>query len=215
VTPAFAANESGNISPSSVENKAPARELPPAESSHDPKPAVPTLTAGDKTPSVVEQAGVGGPVAYGRGGVLELGGGLTWSQTTNDTLLAVTPTIGWFFADNLEVSAIAQVNYNRLSGAAAQTYVTGLIEPSVHVPVSDTTFLFGGWGFGATYNRGVGTGFAMAPRLGMNVLVGRSGILTPSATMNWSSNSAIQTPQGTLVAVSTTWGANIGYTVMW
>ncbi|HET6343940.1 MAG TPA: hypothetical protein VFH51_03360 [Myxococcota bacterium] len=213
--PAFAATtDSGNVSPSHTENKAPGNELPPPQSSHDPRPAVPTLNSGEKSPTVVEQAGVGGPVAYGRAGVLELGGGMTWSQTSNDTLLAVTPTVGWFFTDNLELSAIGQVNYNR-AGTASTTYVTGLLEPSVHVPVSDQAFVFGGWGFGATYNRGVGTGFAMAPRLGLNVLIGRSGVLTPSATMNWSSNSAIQTPQGTLVAVSTTWGANIGYTVMW
>src|SRR3954453_23964272 len=81
--PAFAATtDSGNVSPSATDNKVPARELPPAESSHDPKPAVPTLNTGDRSPTVVEQAGVGGPVAYGRGGVLELGGGLTWSQSS-------------------------------------------------------------------------------------------------------------------------------------
>ena len=187
--------------------------LPPAQSTHDPRPEAPRPT-GSRTESIVEQAGTGGPVAYARGGVLELGGGMTWSQTSQQTMFALTPTIGWFFTDNIELSAIAQLNYNR-AGSQSATYVTGLIEPSVHFPVAETTFIFGGWGLGATYERNKGAGFAMAPRLGLNVLIGRSGILTPSATMNWSSNSNIRTPEGTLLAVSTTWGANIGYTVMW
>ena len=55
----------------------------------------------------------------------------------------------------------------------------------------------------------------MAPRVGFNILVGRSGVLTPSLSFNWSSNKAVQTAQGTLLTVATSYGANIGYTVMW
>ncbi len=40
-------------------------------------------------------------------------------------------------------------------------------------------------------------------------------ILTPALLLQYSTTDAIETPQGTLVAVNTSFGFNIGYTVMW
>jgi hypothetical protein len=58
-------------------------------------------------------------------------------------------------------------------------------------------------------------GFALQPRLGANFLIGRSGVLTPSLTVAYSTVDAIRTPAGTILAVQTSYGMNIGYTVMW
>jgi hypothetical protein len=75
--------------------------------------------------------------------------------------------------------------------------------------------VFAGAGVGAAYHQGLGTGVAIAPRVGFNVLVGRSGLLTPAFNVNWSSNSAFESQNGQkLVAVHTMLGASLGYSVM-
>src|SRR6476646_9052986 len=63
----------------------PAGQLPPAESTHQEQPPVPMPALPGVVPPV-EQAGVGGPVGYGRAGVLELGGffGLNAAQNVRD-----------------------------------------------------------------------------------------------------------------------------------
>ena len=79
--------------------------------------------------------------------------------------------------DNIELSAIVAATTNSNQGKRA-TFFTGLIEPSVHLPVAESLFAFLGLGVGGTYEQSVGGGLALAPRIGMNALVGRSGILT-------------------------------------
>jgi hypothetical protein len=61
----------------------------------------------------------------------------------------------------------------------------------------------------------LGAGFALAPRLGANVMVGRSGVFTPAITFVYSTSGAVETAQGTLLTASTSLGINLGYTVMW
>jgi hypothetical protein len=192
---------------------APGRDLPPAQSSHDPLPTAPSPVVG-RPLLLVRQAGVGGDVSYARGGVMELGGSVSWSKIAGVNALSVAPMLGWFVTDNLELSAILQVQY--MHGSDTKTFVTALIEPSLHIPLGyGQAFLFGGLGVGVAYHQGFGSGVAIAPRAGFNILVGRSGILTPSATFNWASNAAEETSTGVQLAVHTMWGANIGYSVMW
>ena len=198
-------------------------ELPPARSSNEPLPPTPSLT--NQSATLVRQAGIGGPTSYGRNGVLELGGSFNLTHAASQTTVALSPSIGWFFTDNFELSGIISMAFNRskatIDGASQDIrslFLTGLVEPSVHVPIIDNLFLFGGWGFGAAYSQQTQkAGFAMAPRFGVNLLVGRSGILTPSVTWNWASNEVVKLSdgRGTAVAVNSTWGANVGYTVMW
>ena len=90
-----------------------------------------------------------------------------------------------------------------------------LIEPSFHLPFSQVAFGFLGLGAGVGYITGANAGFALQPRLGANFLVGRSGVLTPALTVAYSTTDAIRTPAGTILAVRTSYGMNIGYTVMW
>ena len=73
----------------------------------------------------------------------------------------------------------------------------------------------------AAYVSQLGTGFAVAPRLGMDFLVGRSGILRPSLAYEYTTHDAMAAvgPNGstevTLVAISSALRFNIGYSSMW
>lgn len=186
--------------------------LPPARSDHDPQPQVasPSVPSG----GVIEQAGTGGQTAYGRVGVLELGGSASFTKANDFTQIALNPSIGWFFMDNIEISAILGLSHLNAQGVDT-TFVNFLLEPSLHIPFSNTVFGLIGAGVGPSYSEDTGMGLAFAPRLGLQVLVGRSGILTPSIFASYSTHEAILTQQGALLAVSLTYGAGIGYTVMW
>jgi hypothetical protein len=187
-------------------------DLPPPQSDDDPQPEVPT--PGVPPGGLVEQAGVGGVTGYGRAGVLELGGSAGFTAGTGLTQVNVAPSIGWFAADNLELTGILDLAHVQ-TDTEEGTLVTVLVEPSYHLPFNRTTFGFFGLGVGTSYVDGPGMAFAMAPRLGGNFLVGRSGILTPSVSWQYNTHDAMDTPQGALLQVSSAVRANIGYTVMW
>ncbi|MBK8691320.1 MAG: hypothetical protein IPN17_03180 [Deltaproteobacteria bacterium] len=166
----------------------PPAALPPSRSDNDPAPrvAAPVVPAG----GIVSQAGIGGSTAYGRPGVVELGG-----------------SIGLTLAGDL-----SSTSTNGVSTSASSLNV--LVEPSYHLPLTQSLFAFLGVGVGLGYADGPGAGFALAPRLGMNIMVGRSGILTPALQFVYSTSQVINTPQGTLIGGNTSFGLNVGYTVM-
>ena len=196
--------------------------LPPSQSDDDPAPPVPAMQPVPEG-GIVEQAGRGGVTSYARAGVIELGGSASLNAATDYLRLSVAPSIGYFIIDNIELSALIGLSYLSVSGttndgvkeSATQTIFTFLIEPSVHIPFTETLFGFLGLGMGLSYADQVGTGFALQPRLGLNVMVGRSGILSPALFVQYSTHSAIETSSGTLLAVSLGYGFNLGYTVMW
>ncbi len=215
VAPAEAPNPP-QVAPAETPNPpqvAPAETLPPAKSSHDPQPIAPT-PAMTNPEGITKQAGVGGTQAYARVGVLELGGSAGFQESDGLTAVNVSPSIGWFIVDNLELSAIVGFNYAKAKDQDSQTFFKAVIEPSYHLPFNNFVYGFFGLGFGAAYN-GKDTGFDLAPRLGANFLVGRSGILTPAIVMDYSTSNIVNTSQGTLLAVKAAYGMNIGYTVMW
>jgi hypothetical protein len=193
-------------------------QLPPPRSDHDPQPMVPAPTVPQT--GVTKQAGVGGTQAYARAGVMELGGSGGFSAASNYTRFSLSPSIGLFLVDNVELSLLTAFEYFRVGAtddapSAHATEFKALIEPSFHLPFSDVAFGFLGLGAGVGYVTGGDAGFALQPRLGANFLVGRSGVLTPSFTVAYSTTDAIRTPAGTILAVQTSYGMNIGYTVMW
>jgi hypothetical protein len=195
-------------------------QLPPAQSDKDPAPPVPTPAVPGIGTGVVEQAGVGGSVGYGRAGVLELGGaaGLTLAQDIRAVNLS--PSIGWFLVDNFELSAILDVT-NLKAGAESATLWSALAEPSFHLPFNRSLFGFIGMGVGAAYVSELGTGLAVAPRVGMDVMVGRSGVLRPSLSYEYTTHDAMGAVDAngnsnvTLVAISSALRFNIGYSTMW
>lgn len=216
VAPAWAQDASRRAT--TIGKGSPAEELPPPRSDDDPRPppARPDLDA----PGVTKQAGVGGTQAYGRAGVLELGGSAGFGGASNYRRFELSPSIGLFVFDNVELSLLTSLNYfdldpqNGGKGASA-TELKAMLEPSYHYPFTDVIYGFAGLGMGFNYVTGYDAGFAWQPRIGANFLVGRSGVLTPSFTMTYSTVEALRTPAGTLLAVQTSYGLNIGYTVMW
>ena len=212
--PALADDENKTAPPTAEEN------LPPPQSDNDPAPPVAAPAAELPPGGVVEQAGVGGTVGYGRAGVLELGGSAGLMVAPDFRTVNVSPTIGWFVADNLELSGIMSVS-NIKAGDASATVWSFLAEPSYHVPFNRTMFAFGGLGIGAAYVSDLGTGLAIAPRIGMNFLVGRSGVLTPSLSYEYTTHD-VDEIQDTgdmtsrqVVEVSSALRINVGYTAMW
>lgn len=196
------------------ETEFPDESLPPAVSGTDARP--PVATPAKPTGSgLIQQAGIGGQTAYGRAGVLELGGSAGFMSAEDLTQLNFTPSIGYFIADNLEVSALLGAAYIK-AGDNDSTMVSLLVEPSYHLPFSNSVFGFLGVGVGVSYIEGPGTGFAVAPRLGANVMVGRSGILSPYVSYGYTTHDSVEVANGmSLLTVSSAIAANIGYTVMW
>jgi hypothetical protein len=191
---------------------------PLPEPASDADPAPPVAMPGSTSATVVRQAGVGGQVGYGRSGVLELGGAAGFTSTNGFTRVSLTPSVGWFVADNFQISGLLGFNYARTKdemGSADASMTSVLFEPSYHLPLSRTAFAFGGVGFGGAYVSGPGLGFAMAPRVGANFMVGRSGVLTPALSWQYTTHEADETPNGVAVVVSSAVMANVGYTVMW
>jgi hypothetical protein len=196
----------------------PPSQLPAPRSDHDPLPPVPAPTV--PTTGVTEQAGIGGTQAYGRAGVLELGGSAGFSAASNYTRFELSPSIGLFLIDNVQLSLLTGFNYFSIGamegmGKSSATELKALLEPSFHLPFSQVAFGFLGLGAGVNYITGHDAGFALQPRIGANFLIGRSGVLTPAFAVNYSTVEAIRTEAGAVLAVRTSYGLNIGYTVMW
>ena len=183
------------------------QDLPPATSSHESPPPAPNPLGATEL-NVVSQAGIGGKVAYARSGVVELGGGLSWRSGSDAARLTLSPQVGYFLTNNFELSGLVHLE---TKGTRSEK-VTALIEPSVHLPLMETLFGFVGLGLGASYQDRL-VGVALAPRVGANVMVGRSGILTPSFGGTLATQRKASDP--TLLAASWQFNLNVGYSVMW
>jgi hypothetical protein len=196
----------------------PSQQLPPPRSDHDPAPPVPAPAI--PSTGVTAQAGVGGTQAYGRAGVLELGGSAGFGAATNYTRLDFSPSIGLFVADNLELSLLTGLSYFQVDAvgtdpSSSATEFKAILEPSLHLPFSQSAFGFLGLGAGVNYLSGRDAGLAVQPRVGMNFLIGRSGVFTPAAFFSYSTVEAFQTEAGAVLALRSSYGLNFGYTVMW
>ena len=193
----------------------PGEALPESQSDNDTQP--PVASPGMPSGGLVSQAGVGGVVGYGRAGVLELGGSAGFTFASDYRNLNIAPSVGWFVADNLELSAILSIS-NIKAGDSSSTLWSAIIEPSYHVPFNRSMFGFLGMGIGASHVSSLGTGFAIAPRLGMNFMIGRSGVLTPSLSYQYTTiNTDMNNSTGdvTVVALTSALQINMGYTAMW
>jgi hypothetical protein len=193
-------------------------DLPAPVSDDDRAPEVATPSAG----GFVKQAGIGGTTGYGRAGVLELGGSAGFRLGSDFSQVNVSPSIGWFIADNFQASAIIDLGYisaeNSDGSTADATLFTAVIEPSYHLPFTRSIFGFLGLGVGGSYVSDLGGGFVTAPRVGANFMVGRSGLLTPSLSWQYTTHDVMddQTDDSqTTAAVSSAARLSVGYTVMW
>jgi hypothetical protein len=189
-----------------------------------PPPAPPpTITTAG---GITEQAGIGSTQTYGRAGVLELGGFLNFTGASGFTSIQVSPTVGFFVFDNFEVTGILGINYVHQTFQTAagevsnhKTIVRVLAEPSYHLPFSRTVWGFLGIGVGVASvpvsTDSSSVGFDIAPRIGANFLVGRSGLISPAFFIDYTTGEALQTSGSSILGVNTTYGLQAGYTVMW
>lgn len=191
----------------------------PAPETHGtwPPPVAAVEPASDD--SIVEVASVTTETSYGRKGTFELGASTGMMLAPGFRNVNFAPMLGWFVGDNFEVSAIFGVS-NIKAGDDSTTVLSSLVEPSYHVPLAGSTFGFIGMGVGVAYVSELGTGLEVAPRIGLNVVLGRNSVLTPSFSYEYTTHNTDTVDENqmenvTLAAVSSTMRINIGYTAMW
>jgi hypothetical protein len=140
--------------------------------------------------NVALDAGMGSPIAYARASVVELGGTLALTHQSETTIFRIAPSVGYFVIDNIELTLFPELNISNVDGQT-DVIVGGMLEPSYHVPFSDRLYGFLGVGFGLRYAEDPGVDFALRPRLGMDIMVGRSGILKPAAFLDIGANDGL------------------------
>jgi hypothetical protein len=166
-------------------------------------------TLGDQTTTpVATGAGVGSDIAYASRGIVELGGTLALTHQSQTTIFRLAPSVGYFIVDNLELTLFPELLVTNVDGDGddddqTDVSVGGTIEPSYHVPFTDRLLGFAGLGLGVRYADDPGVDVFLRPRLGMDVMVGRSGILKPAAFLDIGVNDGL-----------TSGGIEVGFTVM-
>jgi len=140
--------------------------------------------------NVALDAGVGSPIAYASASVVELGGTLALTHQSETTLFRIAPSVGYFIVDNIELTLFPELIIANIDGETDVT-VGGMLEPSYHVPFSDMFYGFLGVGFGLRYSEDPGVDFALRPKLGMDIMVGRSGILKPAVFLDIGANDGL------------------------
>lgn len=134
-------------------------------------------------PTVEQSAGMGSDVAYGDRGVVELGGTFGFDLRDELFTLRIAPTVGYFLVDRFEltlVPIISVVNVSDNAGPSETTVAFSVVlEPSYHLPLSDWFYVFAGLGMGVTFEEGPGADFLLRPVVGVDIMIGRSGILKP------------------------------------
>jgi len=142
----------------------------------DPTPPARPVDPESATLAVVEQAGVGGPVPYGAAGVLEVGGaGLVWADDAS-VWANLRPFAGLFVADAIQLTLANDLVFTWSEGQDLAVALAYTIEPSLHLGLVDRLWLAVGIGGGLAYD-GVRAAALGNARLGLDVLVGRSGML--------------------------------------
>jgi hypothetical protein len=122
---------------------------------------------------------------YGEEGVFEVGGSVAFFWDDPEFTVAVSPSFGVFLFDYFELSAIVDLEYVNdedpdTGERTGSTTVIAVIEPSYHLPLEEGLYLLTGLGIGVGYDGEV-IGLELIPRVGLNIGIGRSGILTPAA----------------------------------
>lgn len=152
-------------------------------------------------------------LAYGRRGTNEVGASAGLMLSAHTRTVTFAPSIGWFVADNLALAGIFGVSNIEYADDSA-TLWTALAEPSYHMPLSTTAFAFVGMGIGMAYEKDLGGNIAVAPRFGVNILVGRTGVVTPSLQYQYVSHNT-RTADDLTLALTASLQISVGYSVVW
>ncbi len=188
-----------------------------AQSGKDPIPEPPHL--GSREPAgVITQAGIGSNTAFARAGVVEVGGSLSATSAEKYMEISASPRVGYFFADNLQASLLAGFHHSRVDGTDREESASVgslLFEPSLHTPLSDRHFAFLGVGAGLLLQEGGQSGLAVAPRIGVKTLAGRSGMLTLDIQPIFAfKNDNLQTSSGAVLTVKSAYNLGLGFSVL-
>jgi len=165
---------------------------------------------------------------YAQAGLIELGGFAHFMAAKDYSALGLFPTFGWFAWDNVELSAIVGLTRvgevvevrEGVSAGVSRTQLLLLGEPSFHLPFSETVYGFVGLGLGLAHQArspgpGAGPGFALAPRLGLNLVIAHSAVFTPALQASYQTNEALGTPNGGALAAHSSFAFQAGYTIIW
>ncbi|MBI2389811.1 MAG: hypothetical protein HYV09_09485 [Deltaproteobacteria bacterium] len=147
--------------------------------------------------------------------VLELGGSVSYVKSNAFTQIGATPTFGWFVIEYMQVSILPSVEYVKTFSAPGEARYSLLLEPSFHFLLAGPVFLFFGAGTGAVYEKETGMGLAVAPRTGLEVLVGGSGVLKLATTFVYTATRRTAIEDGTNEPHTSTFGLQAGYAVAW
>lgn len=185
-----------------------------ANATPDPTPPVPTLLQRpDPRPSidVIEQVGVGGPVAFGSAGVFEVGGSGALIASDAFIMAKFAPTVGLFIYDGVQLAYTHEVYGGTATHDVGITSFS-VLDIGVHLRLNDRLLTFVAVGPGISYN-GETFGVGGKGRLGLDVLVGRSGIFRPAAFFAATTNRVVDL-RGTLTASEWNYGLEIAYAAM-
>jgi len=161
-----------------------------------------------KPVDVAIKAGEGSKIAYARRSVVELGGSLAFTHQSETTTFMFTPTVGYFVADGFELSLLPELRITDVEADdggdnAADVSIGGAVEPSFHLAFNPSVYGFLALGVGVRYAEDPGFDLFFRPSLGMDIMIGRSGILKPALFMDVGVNEG-----------STAGGFQAGFTVM-
>ena len=168
---------------------------------------------GEKTalPSVA-----GRPVRrYAEQDILELGGNLSIVKANSFTQIGAAPSFGWFFIDYVQLSLIPSIDYVKTANTDAKARYSAIVEPSFHIQIVDVCFGFFGAGAGVAYEKASGVGLAVAPRTGINLLIGGSGVLTAAFSFVYTATKRTAIEDGSTTPHTSTLGFQLGYSVAW
>ena len=167
-------------------------------------------------------AGVGSGVAYSTQGTGEFGGAMSFATSPDVLSFSADPMVGYFVFDNIQLSGILGYRHVTVDDASSNRF-SALVEPSLHLPITNGLFWAGGLGMGAAFTDGIVDdrftgGVALAPRTGLQVLIGRSGLLNVGGRYSMvfsdvDTDLEPATGQATLVFANT-FEIQAGYTVM-
>jgi hypothetical protein len=189
----------------------------------DNKPDAPTVDLPNPAEETRALAGVGSETAYSERGTGEFGGSVAFALANEITSFSADPMIGYFLWDNLQLSAILGVRHLRVEDNSSNAFSV-MLEPSGHFPFNDALFGVVGMGVGTALgdnvddDPGLEAGFALAPRVGAQFLIGRSGLLNVNARYSIvlsDLDTRVAPLEGQAVlAFGNTFDVGAGYTVM-
>lgn len=151
-------------------------------------------------------------------GTIFVGASVGAMVTPTIQAVSATPVFGWFIADRVSLGTLASVTV--LSDGAPSptmraTLWSALVEPAYHAPVARQTFAVLGMGVGTAWAKGLGGQLVIAPRLGLHVRVGTSGVLTSAVAFRYVTHGQRDDPRPVDDALTQGMQLELGYLASW